>query len=173
MNRVLPIEKKSRLGLVCVERVADVTLEVAGHTEQKSSQARPAIRSTAYCPLSSVVVEVELASAMRIAGYAQVVSIANVSAKFDGVLAANVRPIVYELILMFLLGERAVALIHVQRIAKKELRGSGLLNGEGRHRGSGTVYVNAWNTGILGRCRAEAPGTDIHPVSHVAETYIC
>ena len=172
MNRVLTIEKQSRLSLVCVEGVADVTLEVAGHTEQKPSEAGPAIWSTTYCPLSSVVVEIELAGAVRITGHAQVVSIANVSAKFDGVLAADVRPIVYELILMLLLGERTVALIYVQGIAKKELRSSGLLNRKGRHCGRGAVRVNTRDAGVLGRCRAEAPGTDIHPVPHVAETYI-
>src|SRR5437667_2325941 len=139
MNRVLTVEKQSRLSLVRVKRIADVTLEVAGQTEQKSSQGSPAIRSTSYGPLSSVVVEIELAGAVRIAGHTQIVSVPNVGTEFYGVLAANVRPVVHELILVLLLGEGAVALIDVQRIAKKELRGSGLLNGKGRHRGSGTV----------------------------------
>ena len=109
---------------------------------------------------------------MRIAGHAQVVGVADVRTEFNTVLAADVRPIVHELILMFLLDEGAVALVHVQGVAKKELGGSGLLNRKGRHGRRGTVQVHAWNAGVFGRRRPKAPGTHIHPVPHVAETDI-
>jgi len=52
-------------------------------------------------------------------------------------LAAEARPIVHELVLMFLLGEGTVALVHVQGIAKQELRSPGLLNRKGWHGGRG------------------------------------
>ena len=172
MDRVLTVEKQPGLRLVCIERLARVTLEVAGQTKQKSSQASPAISSTSYCPLGSVIVEIELAGAVRIAGHAQVIRIADVCTEFNAVLAAHVRPIIHKLVLMFLLDEGAVALVHVQGVAKKELRSSGLLDGERRHSRGNRVQVNTWYASVCGGCCAKAPGAHIHPVAHVAEADI-
>src|SRR5215472_6944748 len=110
MNRVLTVEENARLRLIGVERVANVALEVAGQTEQKSSQPRP----TVLCwPLRSVVVEIELAGTVRIAGHTQVVRVANVRTELNTVLSADVRPVIHELVLMFAFRQWAIALIHV------------------------------------------------------------
>src|SRR4030081_490604 len=89
---------------------------------------------TRYRTLSSVVVEIKLAGSVRVAGHAQVIRVTKVRAEFDRVLPAEIGPIVHELILVFLFIKRAIALIHVKRVTKKELISPArLLNRKGWH----------------------------------------
>src|SRR5262245_33903630 len=63
--------------------------------------------------------EVQFARAIRIARHAKVLGIADIRAEFDLVIALNARPVVHDLELIFLFGERAVATAHVQTVTER------------------------------------------------------
>src|SRR5215471_20539732 len=98
----------------------------------------------------------ELPRPVRVARHPQVVSVPDIASELDGVTAANVRPIVHKLVLVLAFGQRAVALIVAQGVAKLEVLGARDRNIEEWHSGGVRVIdVQAGNSGVLGGCRAE------------------
>src|ERR1041384_3393178 len=106
---------------------------------------------------------------MGIARDAQIVCITNVGAKLNRVLAADIRPVVHELILMLAFCQRAVALIHSQRVTKLKIGSPRSMNRESRHGGSCAIQVDAGYAGVFGGCRAKASGRHVHVVARSEE----
>ncbi len=89
--------------------------------DQETRKARTTVCHPAYLTSCDVVVEIELPGTVRIAGHAQVVRVANICAELERMIPPNLRPVVHELVLMLALRERAVTLIHSQRVSEIEI----------------------------------------------------
>ena len=118
-------------------------------------------------------VEAELPSAVLIAWDAQVVRLTNVGTELDGVIPLDLRPIVDELELIFILVQRAVAAVDAQREAELEQIAAVVIDEERRHAsGELLIQIQARNSGIGGWLRIKAVWNDVHLVAEIAEAEV-
>ena len=167
---VLREEEQPVLGLARVERVGDVTLEARDISHQEGRQARPAAAG-ALCARG---VEIQFARTVAVARDAQVVCAADVGTKLEGVVALNLGPVVHELILVFILDQRAIAAIDAQRVPEAGTDCSAVsVDEEGGHAGvEVVVHVHARNTGVLRRRRADSVWLAEYVVANIPKAEI-
>ena len=118
MTRQCPAPKKNQR--FCLSPASVDGADVAPKPLNVADQERCEARAAAVRPLGARGVEGELARAVLVARHAQVVGAPNVGPELDGVVAQNLRPVVDELKLLFVLVERAVAAVHAERVAEFE-----------------------------------------------------
>ena len=95
---------------------------------------------------------------MPVAGNAQVVSAPDIGAELEGVIALNLCPVVDELILVFILNQRAIATVHAERIAETEQVVAVSVDEERRHAGIELgIRVQAGDSGVLARAVVPMP----------------
>ena len=110
---------------------------------------------------------------MEIAGYAQVLGMADICAELQRVVAKSVGHISHPLKFVFLFVERAVALVNRERISKCQSRASQLIHGDAGHaRGVVIVEVQAGNSGIFCRRSTQAVGIHEHAVAKESEAEV-
>ena len=109
---VLSIPEKALLPLLSVRAGAYVTLE-AGHIAQQKRREADAVfgATVGRHVLGGPATKGQLTGTMAVAGYAKVLSVAEVRSKLETVLAHCLGDVVNELILRLGLCERAVALV--------------------------------------------------------------
>src|SRR5690349_17577083 len=121
-----------------------------------------------------IIVKIQLARAVRIAGNAQVVGITHVSPKLKGMLSFNLGPVVNELVLVLLLMKRAIALIDPERVPKKKIRSFRRANRKRWHgRGVNRVEIDSRNTRVFSRRCTQPAWRNIYAIAHIAETKVC
>ena len=114
--------------------------------------------------------EGQLASAVPVAGNAQVLGIPNVSAKFQSVVAPDVGPVIHPLPLLLFFIERTIALVVTQRVT--EVKAPSAVDKERRHSRSNRVEIQAGDARVLGRSRAQAVRVHEHTVTVEPETEV-
>ncbi len=106
---------------------------------------------------------------MGVAGNAQVARKSQIEAKPEVVVAVHFRVVVHELKLALLFGQRAVALVGSQAVAKFLFRVTRQIEVR-QARSKEIVLVQTRNAGIRGRARAQTVRQDVHTVTHESET---
>jgi len=110
---------------------------------------------------------------MLIARNAQVVGAADVGAKFEGVVALNLGPVVDELDLFLIFVQRAVTAVHAQRVAELKQVVAVIVDEECRHAaGVGFVEIQSRDARIRGWAGVEAVRDNIHFVAEETEAEI-
>ena len=110
---------------------------------------------------------------MLVAGDAQIVSLANVSAEFKRVVPLDFSPIIDELDLIFVLDQRTVAAIHAESVTELEQIVAVIVDEERRHpAGECLIKVQAGNTGIASGRGINAVWYHMYLIAEEAETEI-
>ena len=113
---------------------------------------------------------------MRVAWYAQVVGVANIRPELELMVPVDVGPVIHELVLMLLLGQRAVAVafgVEAQCVPERKQTPVGPAHTEIWHsRSVEIVQIQAGDTGVAGRVRTEPPWQDVDPVTEVAKAEV-
>src|SRR5437660_2348838 len=105
---------------------------------------------------------------MGVAGHSQVARKSQIEAKPEVVVAVHFRVVVHELKLALLFGQRAVALVGTQAVAKFLFRVTRQIEVR-QARSKEIVVVQTRNAGILGRAGAQAIGQHVHTITHESE----
>src|ERR1039457_4748319 len=169
---VLTVEGPTLLPLLSVGAGTDIAPEESRFSQDEAGKPvalRHARSDNEACVPRS---EGEFTRAIRVAWNAQVESVANIGAGFDGVIAEHFRNVIDNLILLLTLGERTVAGINIERVAEARVAVAILIavDEEGRHAGGEVlVEIQARDAGGGGRSRADAVGNGVHAIAHVPE----
>ena len=148
---VLSEEEVAVLCFAGVERVGDVALEAGDVAHQERSEAGTTTRGT----LRARSVEVELAGAVTVRRDSQIQSAAEIGTELNRVVTRDLRPVVDELELLFVLDERAVAAVDAEGVAELEQVVAVAVDEESGHtRGKVRVQVHTGDAGVF--CRRGA-----------------
>src|SRR5262245_15263294 len=107
---------------------------------------------------------------MPVAWNAQVIGAANIRAKFECMVAAQVRPVIDELNLALIFAQRAIACRDVERIT--EIEPGHTVDKEGRHAARKGVIIEARNANIFGRRGLRLSWINVHAITIEAEPEI-
>ena len=166
---ILAEEKPPVLGFARVERIGNVAFEARDVADQERSQTGAA----AARPLRARRVEVELARAVPVARHAQVEGAADIGSELERVVAADLGPVVDELILILVLNERAVAAVDTQGVTELEQAAAVTVDEKCGQAGVEIlVDVHARNACLLRWRGADAVGLAKHLVAEPTEAEV-
>src|ERR1700688_4437652 len=110
---------------------------------------------------------------MLVAGNTQVISPANIGSELECVVPLNLRPVIDELDLLFILYQGTIAPVHVERVAELEEVIAIVLDEERGHAaGKRLIQVQARNAGVGGRAGGKTVWHHMHLIAEKSEAEI-